>query len=60
MILMNVFLTNVYPWIHIAGKCLHGAYRGIIFSGNKGSTEKIAAVVLEFFVKKSGSFVSPL
>ena len=35
MISMNVFSTNVYPWTHIAGKCLHGAFRGIIFSGNK-------------------------
>ena len=38
---MNVFSTNVYPWKHIAGKCLHGAFRGIIFSGNKGSTRKV-------------------
>ena len=30
--------SKTSPWTHIAGKCLHGAFRDIIFSGNKCST----------------------
>ena len=34
---------------NVFGKCLHGAFRGIIFSGNMSSTKKSPADIIRFY-----------